>query len=185
MSSNIHEIRRRYLRNSSCRPTGNVVSLAYVLRSPQERLENAARDPFRLADVRQCRALLQPLVHADLPDRRHRPRTAFGRSYGELISLSFAGFVLYGVAALPAGWFADRWSVPGMLTIFFLGTGLSAIAAGLASGPVGIQIALAAVGLFSASPCGRRMDRRERESAGQGAFSTQPAIFAGCFLRWP
>lgn len=76
--------------------------------------------------------------------------TAFDRSYGELISLSFAGFVLYGVAALPAGWFGDRWSVPGMLTIFFLGTGLSAIAAGLASGPVGIQIALAAIGLFSA-----------------------------------
>ena len=34
--------------------------------------------------------------------------TAFGGSYGELISLSFAGFVLYGVAALPAGWFGDR-----------------------------------------------------------------------------
>ena len=70
-----------------------------------------------------------------------------------------------------------------MLTIFFLGTGLSAIAAGLASGPVGIQIALAAIGLFSASPRGHRVDRRE--SAGQGAFSTQPAIFAGCFLRRP
>ena len=76
--------------------------------------------------------------------------TAFGRSYGEMISLSFAGFVLYGVAALPAGWLGDRWSVPGMLAIFFLGTGLAAIAAGLASGPVGIQVALAVIGLFSA-----------------------------------
>ena len=76
--------------------------------------------------------------------------TAFGRSYGEMISLSFTGFVLYGIAALPAGWLGDRWSVPGMLAIFFLGTGIAAIAAGLAPGPAGIQIALAAIGLFSA-----------------------------------
>ena len=76
--------------------------------------------------------------------------TAFGRSYGEMISLSFSGFVLYGIAALPAGWLGDRWSVPGMLAIFFLGTGLAAIAAGCAPGPVGIQVALAAIGLFSA-----------------------------------
>ena len=32
--------------------------------------------------------------------------------YGELLALALPGFVLYGVAALPAGWIADRWSGP-------------------------------------------------------------------------
>lgn len=74
---------------------------------------------------------------------------AFEMPYGELLSLSVAGFVLYGVAALPAGWLGDRWSAPGMLAIFFFGTGAAAIAVGFASGPFGIAIALAGIGLFS------------------------------------
>ena len=32
----------------------------------------------------------------------------FTMSYGELLSLSLPGFVLFGVAALPAGWLGDR-----------------------------------------------------------------------------
>ena len=40
---------------------------------------------------------------------------AFARPYGELLSLSFVGFVLYGLAALPAGWLGDKWSAPAML----------------------------------------------------------------------
>lgn len=74
---------------------------------------------------------------------------AFERPYGELLSLSFVGFVLYGIAALPAGWLGDRWSAPAMLAVFFLGTGAAAIAAGLATGPLGIVVALGAIGLFS------------------------------------
>ena len=74
---------------------------------------------------------------------------AFDRPFGELLSLSFVGFVLYGVAALPAGWLGDRWSAPGMLAVFFIGTGAAGIAAGFASGPFGIAIALGAIGLFS------------------------------------
>ena len=73
----------------------------------------------------------------------------FDRPFGELLSLSFVGFVLYGVAALPAGWLGDRWSAPGMLAVFFIGTGAAGIAAGFASGPFGIAIALGAIGLFS------------------------------------
>ena len=34
----------------------------------------------------------------------------FNQPYAELLPLAFAGFVLYGVAALPAGWLADRFS---------------------------------------------------------------------------
>lgn len=74
---------------------------------------------------------------------------AFERPYGELLSLSFVGFVLYGVAALPAGWLGDRWSAPAMLAVFFFGTGAAGIAAGFATGPLGIVVALAGIGLFS------------------------------------
>jgi MFS transporter, FSR family, fosmidomycin resistance protein len=74
---------------------------------------------------------------------------AFERPYGELLSLSFVGFVLYGMAALPAGWLGDRWSAPAMLAVFFFGTGAAGIAAGFATGPLGIVIALGGIGLFS------------------------------------
>ncbi|MEC7488649.1 MAG: MFS transporter [Pseudomonadota bacterium] len=73
----------------------------------------------------------------------------FDLPFGELLSLSLTGFMLYGVAALPAGWLADRWSAKGMLAVFFLGTGAAGVAAGLASGPLEIAIALGAIGLFS------------------------------------
>ncbi len=74
---------------------------------------------------------------------------AFDLPFGELLSLSFIGFVLYGVAALPAGWLGDKWSSPGMLAIFFFGTGAAGITAGFVSGPIGIAVALAAIGFFS------------------------------------
>lgn len=74
---------------------------------------------------------------------------AFERPYGELLSLSFVGFVLYGMAALPAGWLGDRWSAPAMLAVFFFGTGAAGIAAGFATGPLGIVVALGGIGLFS------------------------------------
>ena len=74
---------------------------------------------------------------------------AFERPYGELLSLAFVGFVLYGVAALPAGWLGDKWSAPAMLAVFFFGTGAAGFAAGFATGPMGIVTALGAIGLFS------------------------------------
>jgi len=73
----------------------------------------------------------------------------FNRPFGELLSLSFVGFALYGIMALPAGWLGDKWSAPGMLTVFFLGTGFAGVAAGFVDGPLGIAIALSAIGLFS------------------------------------
>ena len=74
----------------------------------------------------------------------------WGRSYESLLPLSFAGFVLFGAAALPAGWLGDRWSSSGMMAVFFLGTGASAIAAGLAQGPAQMAVALGAIGAFAA-----------------------------------
>lgn len=74
----------------------------------------------------------------------------WGRSYGELIGLMLAGQVLFGIAALPAGWFADRWSTIGMMAIYFLGTGAAAIGTGLATTPFELAIGLAAIGFFAA-----------------------------------
>ena len=72
----------------------------------------------------------------------------WGMSYGDLLSLSLGGFVLFGLGALPAGWLGDRWSAEGMMVIFFVGTGGAAIATGLTDGPVALALGLAAIGLF-------------------------------------
>jgi MFS transporter, FSR family, fosmidomycin resistance protein len=69
-------------------------------------------------------------------------------SYGDLLSLSLAGFVLFGLGALPAGWLGDRWNAEHMMVIFFVGTGGAAIATGLTDGPVALALGLAAIGLF-------------------------------------
>jgi MFS family permease len=69
-------------------------------------------------------------------------------SYGDLLSLSLAGFVLFGLGALPAGWLGDRWNAEHMMVIFFAGTGGAAIATGLTNGPVALALGLAAIGLF-------------------------------------
>ena len=72
----------------------------------------------------------------------------FALSYGELLSLSLPGFILYGAAALPAGWLGDRWSAEAMMVIFFVGSGAAAILTGLATSPLGIGIGLSLIGLF-------------------------------------
>ena len=74
----------------------------------------------------------------------------FDLSYGELLSLSSLGLVLFGVAALPAGWLGDRWSVVGMMVVFFVGIGAGAIVTGLAGGPDMIFAGLTLIGLFAA-----------------------------------
>src|SRR5713101_3245004 len=56
----------------------------------------------------------------------------WGLSYGDLLSLSLGGFVLFGLGALPAGWLGDRWSAERMMVVFFVGTGGAAIATGFA-----------------------------------------------------
>ncbi len=79
----------------------------------------------------------------------HLPQV-FGLPYGELLSLSSLGLILFGVAALPAGWLGDRWSVVGMMVIFFIGIGAGAIVTGLAGGPDMIFVGLTLIGLFAA-----------------------------------
>ena len=79
----------------------------------------------------------------------HLPQV-FDLPYGELLSLSSLGLILFGVAALPAGWLGDRWSQVGMMVILFLGLGAGAFVTGLAAGPDTIFVGLTLIGLFAA-----------------------------------
>lgn len=73
----------------------------------------------------------------------------WGLSYGELIALMLAGQILFGVAALPAGWLGDRWSTLGMMVVYFIGSGVAAALTGLARGPFEVALGLALIGLFA------------------------------------
>src|SRR5262249_58474028 len=59
----------------------------------------------------------------------------YGRSYAELIALGTPAFLAFGVFSLPAGWLGDRWSRRNMMAVFYAGSGLSLVAAGLAPEP--------------------------------------------------
>lgn len=74
----------------------------------------------------------------------------YGRSYSDLIALSTAAFVAFGVFSLPAGWLADRWSRRNMMVVFYIGCGLSLIAAGLAPNLIVLAAALFALGVCAA-----------------------------------
>ncbi len=71
-------------------------------------------------------------------------------SYADLVQLWSLGALMVGLAAIPSGWLGDRWSASGMMVIFFLGLGGSAILCGLVDGPSALFIGLTAIGVFSA-----------------------------------
>jgi MFS family permease len=74
----------------------------------------------------------------------------YARSYAELIALSTASFIAFGVFSLPAGWLADRWSRRNMMVLFYAGCGLSLLAAGVAPDLIALACALFALGVFAA-----------------------------------
>ncbi|HEU5274781.1 MAG TPA: MFS transporter [Xanthobacteraceae bacterium] len=74
----------------------------------------------------------------------------YRRPYSELIAVSTAMFVAFGVFSLPAGWLADRWSRRDMMVAFFVGCGLSLLAAAAAPGLSVMAVALFALGVFAA-----------------------------------
>lgn len=69
--------------------------------------------------------------------------------YHELIELWTLGALLVGLAALPAGWLADRWSASGMMVVFFVGLGAAGIACGLVDSKSAMLLGLTAIGLFA------------------------------------
>ena len=61
------------------------------------------------------------------------PGGPFGQAYGPILALATGMFVLYGLLSLPQGWLAQRFGRKALMTAFFLGTGGSLIASGLAT----------------------------------------------------
>jgi MFS family permease len=73
----------------------------------------------------------------------------YHRSYSELIALSTAAFVSFGVFSLPAGWLADRWSRRNMMALFYGGCGVALIGAAFAPNLPALAVALFALGMFA------------------------------------
>jgi len=71
-------------------------------------------------------------------------------SYADLQWLYVPGFVMFGVAALPAGWLADRWSSANMIAIMLFGLGVTSIITGMADTPVELLVGLTGIGVFAA-----------------------------------
>jgi len=120
---------------------------------------------------------------------------AWDRPFGELIALMLVGQILFGAGAVPAGWLGDRWSAPGMMAVFFLGTGIACMATGLADGPVGIALGIGVMGLFASiyHPVGIAWVTRDPANRGKalgingvfGSFGTAGgAVVAGALATW-
>jgi MFS family permease len=73
----------------------------------------------------------------------------YGRSYSEMIALSTAAFVAFGVFSLPAGWLGDHWSRRNMMALFYGGSGVSLAAAAFAPNLPMLAVALLALGMFA------------------------------------
>jgi MFS family permease len=74
----------------------------------------------------------------------------YQRPYAELIALSTAAFVAFGVFSLPAGWLADRWSRRNMMAAFYLGCGVSLVGVALAPNLMVLAAAMFLLGVFAA-----------------------------------
>jgi len=74
----------------------------------------------------------------------------YKRPYSELIALSSAAFISFGVFALPAGWLADRWSRRNMMALFYVGCGGALIAVALSPNLYALAGAMFALGIFAA-----------------------------------
>ena len=119
----------------------------------------------------------------------------WGMSYAELIPYATPGFVAFGVFSLPAGWMADRWSRKGMMVIFFIGIGLSAILTSLASSPVQIGMGIFSIGVFASiyHPVGLALVVQGRDKSGiplaiNGIFGNMgvacAALITGFFIDY-
>jgi MFS family permease len=107
------------------------------------------------------------------------------RSYAELIALSTACFVAFGLFSLPAGWLGDHWSRRKMIAIFFIGCAVSLGAAAASPNMIVLAIALFVLGIFAAiyHPIGvtvllSNTNDRGRDLATNGVFGNLGVAFA-------
>jgi MFS family permease len=123
----------------------------------------------------------------------------YQRPYSELIVLSTAMFVAFGLFSLPAGWLADRVSRRAMMAAFFVGCGLSLVGCAVAPTLPMLAVALFMLGVFAAiyHPVGMAMlieasGARGRTLAFNGVCgnlgvalaSGVTAVLASSFLGW-
>ncbi len=119
--------------------------------------------------------------------------TEWGMSYAELIPYATAGFVAFGLCALPAGWIADKWSREAMMVVFFIGIGGAAILTAQARNALEIGAGLTLIGVFAAiyHPVGLAMVVHGRTRTGMrlavnGVFGNlgvaSAALIAGFFI---
>jgi len=119
----------------------------------------------------------------------------WGMSYAELIPYATPGFVAFAACSIPAGWIADKWSRQGMMAIFFLGIGVSAILAAQANSPLQIAAGLFAIGVFAAiyHPVGLALVVHGRDKTGMplainGVFGNLgvacAALITGFMIEW-
>src|SRR6516165_8237777 len=77
-------------------------------------------------------------------------QAVYGESYATLIALATASFVAFGLFSLPAGWLGDHWSRRNLMVAFYIGCGVSLIAAAFAPSLTLLAVALFSLGLFAA-----------------------------------
>src|SRR5690348_16140597 len=88
----------------------------------------------------------------------------YDRSYSTLIALSTASFVAFGLLSLPARWLGDHWSRRNLMLAFYVGCGLSLVAAAFAPSWTVLAIALCSLHIRSHLSSGRhRHGRRARQ----------------------
>jgi FSR family fosmidomycin resistance protein-like MFS transporter len=73
----------------------------------------------------------------------------WGLGYAQLLPLGFAGYLLFGLGSLPAGWVADRWQSAWIMALYYLGSGIACVLTGLAEGPWSLALGLTLIGLFA------------------------------------
>ncbi|MEH6545310.1 MAG: MFS transporter [Sneathiella sp.] len=71
-------------------------------------------------------------------------------AYAEMIPYGIPSLVLFGACAPLAAHLADKWQRNGMIAVFFIGIGVSAIATSFAQTPLQMAFGLAAIGIFAA-----------------------------------
>jgi MFS family permease len=73
-----------------------------------------------------------------------------GLDYGAIVTLGTAMFAIYGLGSLPVGWLVERYGARAMMAAFFVGTGATLVASGLAVTPITFAVALGLAGAFLA-----------------------------------
>ncbi len=112
----------------------------------------------------------------------------------DVLKLSFLMYLLYGLAALPWGMFADRFNNRITLLIFFAGTSLGAILTARSGSATSLMLALAVIGFFASSyhPAGMGLISMGMKNRGMalgingvaGNLGMITAPFAAGLLNW-